>query len=149
MASTTPSTALSRSASSKTIKGDLPPNSIVNFFSWNEVDWIIFFPTSVEPVNAIFFVSGWDVMISPVLASPVIILITPFGILAFWHNSAKYKAVKDVNSAGFKTTVFPAAIAGAIFHANISKGKFQGIIWPTTPIGFSIFVQIFFAQPAW
>ena len=79
-------------------------------------------------MKAIFFVSTCDVINSPVLPSPVIILITPFGILAFWHNSAKYKAVNEVNSAGFKTTVLPAAIAGAIFHAIINKGKFQGII---------------------
>ena len=28
----------------------------------------------------------------------------------------------------FKTTVLPQAIAGAIFHESINKGKFQGII---------------------
>jgi hypothetical protein len=42
--------------------------------------------------------------------------------------------VSGVNSAGFSTTVLPAAIAGAIFQASISSGKFQGMIWPTTPI---------------
>jgi hypothetical protein len=31
--------------------------------------------------------------------------------------------------------VHPAASAGASFHAAMSKGKFQGIIWPTTPTG--------------
>jgi hypothetical protein len=31
------------------------------------------------------------------------------------------------------TTVLPAASAGATFHANISSGKFHGMIWPTTP----------------
>ncbi len=31
------------------------------------------------------------------------------------------------------TTQFPAAKAGATFQAAMSKGKFQGIIWPTTP----------------
>ena len=55
-------------------------------------------------------------------------LITPFGMLAFWHNSAKNNAVKEVNSAGFKTTVLPQAMAGDIYQDNISKGKFQGII---------------------
>jgi hypothetical protein len=49
--------------------------------------------------------------------------------------SANNKAVKDVVSAGFKITVLPIASAGAIFHANISIGKFQGIICPQTPIG--------------
>ena len=36
---------------------------------------------------------------------------------------------------GFSTTVLPHASAGAIFHASISSGKFQGMIWPATPSG--------------
>ena len=36
--------------------------------------------------------------------------------------------------AGFSTTVFPAASAGAIFQASISSGKFHGMTWATTPI---------------
>ena len=38
-----------------------------------------------------------------------------------------------VNSAGLMTTVLPAARAGATFQANMRRGKFQGMIWPTTP----------------
>ena len=49
--------------------------------------------------------------------------------------SANFNAVKEVVSAGFKTTVFPAAKAGAIFHAAIKRGKFHGIICPATPSG--------------
>ena len=37
--------------------------------------------------------------------------------------------------AGFRTTVLPAASAGAIFQASISSGKFQGITWAATPSG--------------
>ena len=92
------------------------------------IKYDIIFPTSVEPVKATLSINLWFVKISPVLPSPVTIFITPFGILAFSHNSQKYKAVKEVNSAGFKTTVLPHAIAGAIFHDNINNGKFQGII---------------------
>ena len=40
-----------------------------------------------------------------------------------------------VVSAGFRTTVFPHASAGAIFHAAMSNGKFQGMICPATPSG--------------
>ena len=36
--------------------------------------------------------------------------------------------------AGFSTTVFPAAIAGAIFHASMSSGKFHGMTCAATPI---------------
>lgn len=39
-----------------------------------------------------------------------------------------YMAVKGVSSEGLITTVLPAARAGAIFHENMRRGKFQGII---------------------
>ena len=38
-------------------------------------------------------------------------------------------------AAGFKTIVQPVASAGASFQLAISSGKFQGMIWPTTPSG--------------
>jgi hypothetical protein len=60
-------------------------------------------------------------------------LTTPAGTPACWQISANSSAVSEVNSAGLKTMVLPAASAGAIFHANISSGKFHGTIWPTTP----------------
>jgi hypothetical protein len=63
-------------------------------------------------------------------------LTTPAGSSAWRQMSAKKSAVSGVVSAGFSTTVFPAASAGAIFQASISSGKFQGMIWPATPIGF-------------
>jgi len=57
MASTTPSTALSRSASSNTMKGDLPPNSRLSFLPVPAVALRISRPTSVEPVKAILSTS--------------------------------------------------------------------------------------------
>ena len=57
MASTIPSTTLSKSASSKTIKGDFPPSSKESFFPVPAVALRIIFPTSVEPVNAILLTS--------------------------------------------------------------------------------------------
>jgi len=58
----------------------------------------------------------------------VIILITPNGNPAFTNNYPKSRAVIGVCSAGFRTTVHPAANAGATFQAIISKGWFHGII---------------------
>ena len=43
--------------------------------------------------------------------------------------------MSGVSSAGFRTTVFPAASAGATFHEAIASGKFQGVMRPTTPSG--------------
>ena len=51
---------------------------------------------------------------------------------------ANLSAVIEVVSAGLRTTVFPVARAGAIFHASMSSGKFHGITWPITPSGASV-----------
>ena len=40
-----------------------------------------------------------------------------------------------VVSAGLRTTVFPQASAGAIFHAAMRSGKFHGMICAATPSG--------------
>ncbi len=45
------------------------------------------------------------------------------------------KALSGVSSAGFMTTVLPAARAGPIFQLQNMSGKFQGTIIPTTPSG--------------
>ena len=49
--------------------------------------------------------------------------------------SASLSALSGVKEAGLSTTQLPAASAGATFHTAIRKGKFQGMIWPQTPIG--------------
>ena len=135
MASTTPSTALSRSASSKTMKGDLPPSSSVSPLPLPAVCSRMMRPTSVEPVKAILSTPGCWTMSSPTAPSPVTMFTTPGGRPTSWQSSAKYSAERGVYSAGFKTTVLPAASAGAIFQASIRRGKFQGMICPTTPTG--------------
>ena len=50
-------------------------------------------------------------------------------------SSAMRSALIGVSSAGFMTTVFPAASAGPIFQLQNMTGKFQGTICPTTPSG--------------
>ena len=135
IASTTPSMAPSISASSKTMKGDFPPSSRVSDLPDPAVCARMSLPTSEEPVNAILSTPLWATKAAPVAPSPVTMLSTPAGKPASDAISAKSKAVSEVNSAGFRTTVLPSAKAGAIFQASIKSGKFQGMIWPTTPSG--------------
>ena len=130
---TMPSTVSSTGASSKTIFAPLPPSSRVAFLSVEAIARAIFLPTSVEPVNAILCIPGWLTIALPVEPSPVTILTTPSGSSACWQTSAKRSAVRDVVSAGLRTTVLPVASAGATFHASISSGKFHGMICPATP----------------
>ena len=66
---------------------------------------------------------------------PGITVKTSLGIPASRANSPKRIAVIGVYSAGFKTTVFPAASAGANPQPAIGIGKFQGTMTPITPSG--------------
>jgi len=43
--------------------------------------------------------------------------------------------VSGVALAGLRMAALPVASAGATFHEAIMRGKFQGTISPTTPIG--------------
>ena len=107
-------------------------------------------PTSVEPVKAILSTSA-ATSAAPVAPSPVTMFTTPAGRPTSWQISAKARAVRGVYSAGFRTTVLPAASAGATFQASISSGKFHGMIWPQTPKGAwpGNRVSRSSAQPAW
>src|SRR3989454_268185 len=113
IASTTPSTTLSRSASSNTMKGLFPPSSSDSFLPEPAVALRMIRPTSVEPVKAILSTSGCITSSSPVRPSPVTTFNTPGGSPAWCAISAKHRAVSGVNSAGLSTTVFPAASPGA------------------------------------
>ena len=62
-------------------------------------------------------------------------LMTPGGMPASSDSSARRFAVSGVSSLGLATQVFPAAMAGAIFHDSRYSGRFHGEISPTTPSG--------------
>jgi hypothetical protein len=55
----------------------------------------------------------------------------------FLMISPSSSAVMGVSSAGFSTTVQPAASAGASFSTAMIRGEFQGTMAPTTPIRFA------------
>ena len=132
-----PSTAWSRSASSKTMKGALPPSSSETFFTV-VAHWAIkSLPTSVEPVNENFRTSGFWVSSTPTSLARVVVtmLSTPLGKPARWASSARASALSGVSSGGLITTGQPAAMAGATLRVIMAMGKFQGVIAATTPIG--------------
>ncbi len=59
----------------------------------------------------------------------------PSGRPASPRSSAKARAERGVAGAGLSTTGQPAAIAGATLCAARFKGKLNGVMAPTTPIG--------------
>src|SRR5690606_39326070 len=92
-------------------------------------------PVAVDPVNAALLISGWVTKWRPNSEpNPFTMLITPAGIKSP-ISSIKTRIDVGVLSAGFRTTVQPAASAGASFQTAINIGKFQGIICATTPTG--------------
>jgi hypothetical protein len=131
---TIPSTAWSSAQSSNTMFAALPPSSSVSFLPVPASRRWIALPTSVDPVKATLSTPA-STSAAPVRPSPVTMLTTPGGRSAWRSTSQKSSAVSGVVSAGFSTTVLPAASAGAIFHASMRSGKFQGMIWPATPSG--------------
>jgi len=55
-------------------------------------------------------------------------LSTPSGSPARRNSSTRKSVVSGVRSAGFSTTVHPAASAGPILRVAIASGKFHGVI---------------------
>ncbi len=138
-----PSTALSRSASSNTMKGALPPSSSASFLTVGAHCAIRMRPTSVEPVNDRWRTMSLAHSSRPMAgaSSPVTTLMTPAGMPARWASSAAASAVSGVNSAGLMTTVQPAASAGATLRVIMASGKFHGVMAAHTPIGCWITVR--------
>ena len=131
-----PFTAASRSASSKTMNGALPPSSIEVRLTVAAQSAMSFLPTGVEPVNVNFRTVGLEVNSVPISdVRPATILMTPAGMPARSANSTIANADKGVALAGLHTTVQPAANAGAILRVSIALGKFHGVMQATTPTG--------------
>ena len=114
--------------------GSLPPSSSVTFFNASAARAMTLRPVGVEPVRAILRMRGWPTIASPV-AGPSTTLTTPSGRPPSMRASMQASVDSGVVLAGLRTTVFPAAIAGATLLAASVSGKFQGTIAPHTPIG--------------
>ncbi len=134
-----PATASSRSASSKTMNGALPPSSSETFFTCCAHCAISSFPTSVEPVKPSLRTVGFPVSSPPIsgasCAAPVTISKTPSGSPASRPRRAIASAVSGVCSAGLSTIVQPDASAGAALRVGIAAGKFHGVMPAVTPMG--------------
>src|SRR5260221_648860 len=130
-----PLIAASRSASSKTMNGALPPSSIEVFFTVAAHCAISSLPISVEPVKVTLRTIGLPVISPPIsLALPVTQLKTPFGTPARSASSHRASAENGVCEAGFSTIVQPEARAGPALRVIIAAGKFHGVMAPQTPI---------------
>ena len=136
MPNSTPATAWSRSQSSNTMVGDLPPSSSDTGIILSAATWAMPRPVAVPPVNDTRRTSGCLTSTSPTTEPlPGSTLMMPGGTPAASQMRASSSAIKGVISAGLTTTALPAASAGAIFCASLAIGEFHGVMAATTPIG--------------
>ncbi len=104
--------------------------------TWSAAPFMMRVPTSVEPVKQILRTRSCAMNRSPTtLPLPGITVKTPSGSPASSASSPRRIAVSGVSSAGLRTTVLPAASAGANPQPAMGIGKFQGTMTPTTPSG--------------
>src|SRR5579872_6327025 len=133
---TTASSARSRSASSNTITGFLPPSSKCTRFKVGAPCAMMAEPVALSPTKPIALIAGCSVSALPASSpKPCTVLSTPSGTPASLTILVKRSAVTGDHSAGLCTTVQPAASAGAIFQVESMNGVFHGVITPTGPIG--------------
>ncbi len=115
--------ALSNGASSSTTNADLPPSSRVTFLMPSPATEAMRRPACSEPVKLTMSTSGCPTMASPTTRpEPETRLKTPFGRPISCAASARKKALSGAISAGFNTTVQPAAKAGAILQTIWCSG---------------------------
>ena len=125
------------SASSKTINGAFPPNSIEHFIICSDACLSRILPTSVEPVKVSFLIIGFSQNSFPISddREDGIIDKIPFGRPALSARTPIASADNGVSAAGLATKAHPAASAGPAFLVIIAFGKFQGVIDAATPTG--------------
>ena len=88
----------------------------------SEAVFAISLPVETSPVSETMATSGWATMPAPTgTPSPVITFTTPDGKISEMY-SASMSVVSGVCSEGFRTTVLPAASAGASFQTAIIIG---------------------------
>ena len=140
LARTAPSTAWSRSASSNTRKGALPPSSIEVWTTPSAAFASRALPTPVDPVKESLRRRG-----SPRIGSTTVdadddvtTLSTPLGRPTSSRMSVRASIDSGVSCAGFTTIVHPAAMAGPILRVPMAMGKFHGVMSRQGPTGWRI-----------
>ena len=132
---TAASTASSRSASSSTTIGPLPPSSSASCLI--PAFFVIPSPTGDEPVKETTRGVGCSTIASPISEpEPMTTFSRPSGSPASSKTLARSSPpVTGVSPAGLSTTALPTASAGATDRLDSCMGKFHGEMTATTPAG--------------
>ena len=92
-------------------------------------------PVLIPPVKVTMSMPGCDTRLSPTWPRPVSTFSAPAGNPASSAMRSYSNPIWGVISDDFRTTVLPAAGAGASFCASSVSGEFHGLMAATTPIG--------------
>ena len=126
----------SRSASSQTTSGFLPPSSSDTRARREPATRAISRPTAVDPVKLTTATRGSATSGAPASSPrPWTMLSTPGGRPASWAMRPKHQAVAGVSSAAFRTAALPHTRAGNTFHATLAIGVLAAMMRPAIPRG--------------
>jgi hypothetical protein len=122
-------TAAGMSASSQMMNGAWPPSSSDTRLTVRAAFSYSLMPISVLPVKVSLRTRASSKNTSENAAGAEVVTTwnTSAGPPAFSHNSSNRIAVSGDCSAGLRTTVHPAARAGATLRVTIAAGKFHGV----------------------
>ncbi len=130
------STASSRSTSSRKTMADLPPSSMVAFFTVEEARHRTRLPVVELPVKETLSTRGWAARVSPTVSPrPTTTFTTPLGISESSTIFTSSRSVQGVSTDGLMTTLLPVARGAASMAAPSRSGAFHGTIWAHTPTG--------------
>ena len=101
----------------------------------------MYLATGDDPTNDTALTFGCVMRASTHSRPPWTTLRTPFGRPAFSISSARRIAVSGTFSLGFRTNVFPHAIARGNIQRGTIAGKLNGVIPTQTPRGWSVVSQ--------
>ena len=131
-----PSSARSKSASSKMIFADLPPNSKCTGVRFAAAAAMTCRAVCPPPVKAMRSMSADPASAAPVTAPlPLTTLSVPGGKPASSISATIRNTDSGVNSDGFSTAVLPKARLDAICMLASASGAFQGANKAATPAG--------------
>ena len=125
--------ARSMSASRRTIIGSLPPSSRLTGVSVSAARAITLRPVRSEPVN--WMKSTLSTRAPPVSPIPWTTSKTSGPPISCFQASTTSAIPSGVNSEGLMTTAAPAISAGIASPSERIRGKFQGLMIPTTGWG--------------
>ena len=129
-------TARSRSASSSTIRAELPPSSRWARLRCRPAASPTLRPAAVDPVKLRTRTCGSATSAWPTSAAPGSTCRTPSGRPASWNTRARVTPPDTaVRGSGLSTTALPSASAGATERMARISGKLNGAMTPTTPTG--------------